>query len=96
MKINSASHANERGSSKDRKIRKQWLLDTFGNGTIAFCGFHGCGETLTFDTITVDRYPIPGCEGGRYVRGNIRPACLHHNCSEGGKLGNKRKKLTNA
>jgi hypothetical protein len=89
---NRTSNSNERGSSTDRKVRKQWLLDTFGNGKIAFCGFHGCGVELDFNTITVDRFPVPGCEGGRYVRGNIRPACLKCNTADGGKLGNKRKK----
>lgn len=84
------SNSNERGSSYDRRVRKQWLLDTFGNGEIAFCSFHSCTKVLTFDTMTVDRFPIPGCEGGRYVRGNIRPACLECNTSDGGKLGQKR------
>lgn len=94
---NKSSNSNERGSSHDRRVRRQWLLDTFGNGTIAFCGFHGCGEVLTFDTITVDRFPIPGCEGGTYRRGNIRPACGHCNYADGARLGHKRKKeLANA
>ena len=35
------------------------------------------------ETVTVDRYPIPGCMGGTYVRGNIRPACATHNYGEG-------------
>jgi hypothetical protein len=86
-----SSNSNERGSSYDRRVRKQWLLDSFGNGTTVFCQFHGCKEELTFDTLTVDRYPIPGCEGGRYVRGNIRPACAHCNFSDGGQMGAQRK-----
>ena len=86
------SHANIRGSAKDRRVRKQWLLDTFGNGTICFCQFHGCKEELTFDTLTVDRYPIAGVDGGRYVRGNIRPACMSCNVEDGGYKGAEQKK----
>lgn len=89
------NNSNERGSSYDRKVRKQWLLDTFGNGEIVFCGFLGCTEVLTYDTLTVDRYPLPGCKGGRYIRGNIRPACWRCNTSDGGKMGSQRKKELN-
>jgi hypothetical protein len=38
---------------------------------------------LTYKTITVDRYPKSGREGGRYVRGNIRAACSFCNSSDG-------------
>lgn len=68
------SNSSARGSAEDRRRRKQWLLDTFGDGTVALCSFV-CGTELTFDTITVDRYPIAGIDGGTYVRKNIRPAC---------------------
>jgi hypothetical protein len=60
------------GSAETRRKRKQWLLDTFGNGQVAFCGFPGCKALLTFTSLTVDRYPDVG---GSYRRGNIRPAC---------------------
>ena len=86
------SNSNERGSAAARRVRKQWLLDVFGNGDIAYCCFQGCKEALTFDTITVDRYPLAGCEGGTYKRGNIRPMCGFHNSSTGAKLGHERKK----
>lgn len=49
-----------------------------------------CGLILTFDTITVDRI-VPGIEGGRYIRKNIRPACAPCNCETGGQLGAARK-----
>lgn len=86
------SNSNERGSAQSRRVRKQWLLDTFGNGIITFCCFKGCTEELNFETITVDRYPIAGCEGGTYRRGNIRPMCGFHNSSTGSLLGHKRRK----
>ena len=67
------SNTNDRGSAAQRRRRKQWLLDEFGDGETCLCST--CPEVLTFDTITVDRYPLAGRDGGRYVRGNIRPQC---------------------
>ncbi|AON96716.1 HNH endonuclease [Mycobacterium phage Gengar] len=67
------SNTNDRGSAAARRRRKQWLLDKFGDGTTCTCST--CPTVLTFDTITVDRYPIAGVDGGRYVHGNIRPQC---------------------
>lgn len=84
------SNSNSRGGSKDRRIRKQWLLDNFGDGESAPCSF-GCGTLVTFDTITVDRFPIPGIEGGTYKRDNIRPACAPCNSSAGAVLGAARR-----
>lgn len=79
------TNSNDRGSSRNRRDRKVWLLFEFGDGERADCAF-GCGTVLTLATITVDRFPIPGCRGGRYVRGNIRPACGPCNSSHGGRL----------
>jgi hypothetical protein len=75
-----------RGNSKDRKRRKEWMLEEFGDGTTCECAFPDCHEILTYDTITADRYPISGKEGGRYVRGNIRPACIGCNASDGTRI----------
>jgi hypothetical protein len=74
-----------RGSASARRVRKQWLLTEFGDGATAPCSF-GCGTVLTFETVTVDRYPVPGCQGGRYVRGNMRPACGPCNSVYGGSV----------
>lgn len=79
------TNRNARGSAPARRARKLWLLGKFGDGETALCSF-GCGTVLTFDTVTVDRHPIPGCQGGTYVRSNIRPACGHCNSSHGGTL----------
>lgn len=75
-----------RGNSKDRKRRKEWLLTEFGDGTTCECAFPDCNETLTYETVTADRYPISGKEGGRYVRGNIRPACIGCNAADGTRI----------
>jgi hypothetical protein len=77
------TNRNARGSTADRRTRKQWLLDTFGDGQEAPCAY-GCGARVTLETVSVDRYPVPGCRGGRYVRGNIRPACGPCNSRHGG------------
>lgn len=68
--------ADMRGSNTDRKRRRQWVLDTFGDGTTTAC--FACGAELTESTLTVDRI-IPGALGGRYTRDNIRPACQRCN-----------------
>ena len=76
------SNKNVSGSSYDRRARKRWLLGEFGDGVTALCSFD-CGTVLTFETLTVDRHPLPGRDGGRYVHGNIRPACMPCNESDG-------------
>lgn len=79
------TNRNDRGSAAARRVRKQWLLDEFGDGVTVECAFD-CGTLLTFETITVDRFPLAGCNGGRYVKGNIRPACGPCNYKYGGSL----------
>lgn len=85
------SNTNDRGSAASRRTRKQWLLDTFGDGQTAICSFPDCDTVLDFDTITVDRHPILGADNGSYRRGNIRPACSPCNSSHGGHEGARRK-----
>lgn len=80
------TNTNSRGSAAQRRVRKTWLLAEFGDGEKAPCSFDGCAEVLTFDTITVDRFPVAGVDGGTYRRGNIRPACAAHNSEHGGRL----------
>lgn len=82
------SNSNSRGSAEQRRVRKTWLLTTFGNGKRARCAT--CPAWLTFETITVDRWPIPGCEGGTYRRGNIRPMCGTCNSRDGQRLAQAR------
>jgi hypothetical protein len=79
------SNGNQRGGSAARRARKVWLLGHFGDGQKAECAF-GCGSVVDLDTITVDRFPVPGCQGGTYARGNIRPACAPCNSSRGAVL----------
>jgi HNH endonuclease len=46
------------------------------------CRCYRCGVLMTEATLTVDRIK-PGCQGGTYARGNIRPACGTCNSSTG-------------
>ncbi|MBB4689798.1 HNH endonuclease [Amycolatopsis jiangsuensis] len=72
-----------RGGTRDRAARRAFLLAAFGNGETAPC--YRCGAELTNETITVDRI-VPGRDGGRYTRDNIRPACGMCNSQTGGAL----------
>jgi 5-methylcytosine-specific restriction endonuclease McrA len=89
MSDRGTTNTNDRGSAKNRRDRKHWLLDTFGDGTWADC-FH-CGIVLDFGTLTVDRI-VPGILGGKYTRNNIRPACMTCNSLDGTSLRERLKK----
>lgn len=77
------TNRNARGGAPERRKRKQWLLNVYGNGKTAPCSY-ACGRRVNRETMTVDRYPVPGCDGGTYRKGNIRPACEHCNSRYGG------------
>lgn len=83
-----------RGNAADRRRRKLYLLDKFGDGTVVVCAGDACTTVLTFETLTVDRI-VMGCDGGRYTRDNIVPKCRPCNSSEGGRVGAARN-LTHA
>jgi hypothetical protein len=71
------NHADGRGNSYDRARRKRWLLSPEaghgGDGQHVDCRW--CGRQLTADTLEIDRWPVCGHAGGRYVQKNIVPAC---------------------
>lgn len=75
------TNRNERGNATYRRALKCWMLATFGDGVTAPCAF--CDRPLLYSQMTKDRYPKPGRKGGQYVRGNVRPACMSCNASEG-------------
>jgi hypothetical protein len=83
LTTNGRSGGDDRGSAEDRRRRKRYLLDTYGDGQTCPCAF--CKAELTYDTVTVDRFPIPGRAGGRYTRDNIRPACSPCNKEDQGR-----------
>lgn len=80
-RANRGSNKNDVPSAAQRRALNTWLLGTFGDGITAPCSF--CQRPLFFSEITRDRYPKPGRKGGRYVKGNIRPACMSCNAADG-------------
>jgi hypothetical protein len=58
-----------RGSARNRRARKAYLLAAFGNGVQCPCIW--CGTTLTFATLQQDRLVA----GGPYRRDNLVPSC---------------------
>ena len=88
------TNRNARGGASARRARKLWLLSPEagfgGDGVKVACAFE-CGTILDFDTVTADRHPVAGADGGTYKRSNIRTACGPCNFADGGRLGNRRK-----
>lgn len=89
MSVRGTTNRNDRGGAPERRVRKQWLLDTFGDGYTAPCTY--CRIELDWGTLTVDRI-VAGCLGGTYARSNIQPACITCNSVEGSALRDRRKK----
>lgn len=90
------SNHNEAGSSRDRRRRRQWLLDTFGDGVHAACYLQvspRCLWVVDIETLSVDRI-IPRDQGGRYTRDNIQPACPSCNSVHGNQLRWAKQKAT--
>lgn len=88
------TNRNARGGAPQRRARRVWLVSEAagfgGDGEKVPCAF-GCGALLTVETVTVDRHPVAGIDGGTYAKTNIRPACMRCNASHGGRMGNARK-----
>jgi hypothetical protein len=96
VSVRGTTNRNARGSAADRRARRIWLVDTFGwrlaDGTGLVCCYRCHVVLLEHDdpeapgqSVTADRI-LPGCRGGRYVRGNLRPACGGCNSETGGAL----------
>lgn len=93
------TNRNERGNTVQRRARRQWLLDTFGDGVTAKCEISWddhCLGTVDLRTLTVDRHPVPGADGGTYDRSNIRPACGPCNSRAGTALRDARRQARRA
>lgn len=50
-----------------------------------------CVSEVADGTLTVDRHPVPGVDGGTYDEDNIRPACGPCNSRAGTALREERK-----
>lgn len=60
--------------------------DTGHKRWFALCAF-GCGMILTYETATIDHYPIPRRRGGGLTMANTRLACQPCNTRDGGPAG---------
>ena len=58
-----------RGSAANRRARKHWMLNTFGDGQKVEC-VH-CGAMQSFETLQADRIDPTGT----YKRSNVQPSC---------------------
>ena len=80
------SNRNDRGNTKQRAKRRAWILENFKADTSTpekpRVRCYRCGIQLSESTMTIDRI-TPGCQGGKYVEGNIRPACSNCNSVTG-------------
>jgi hypothetical protein len=76
------SNKNQMPSAHRRRRLRQHCLDRDGDGTTVACAF-GCGLMLVMDTITLDRFPVSGYDGGTYRRENVRAACGPCNSQDG-------------
>lgn len=91
------SNSNSRGSAEDRRRRRAYLVERDGWPCAGIVLCWRCGVPLLQDddpeapgqAVTVDRI-VPGAEGGRYTRDNIRAACAGCNSETGGQLGGMR------
>lgn len=74
MKKRGTTNGNQRGSVYDRRARKAWLMEIWKSDFPGYVRCYRCGALLDESGLTVDRI-VPAREGGKYTRGNIRPAC---------------------
>lgn len=81
-RVSRQGNKNQRPNSYAGRALKVWMLAEFGDGITVPCSFD-CGRRLFYSEITKDRHPVPGRKGGRYVKGNVRPACMSCNAREG-------------
>jgi hypothetical protein len=58
-----------RGAARNRRARKRYLLNEFGDGKTCPCIW--CGITLNWATLQQDRL-VPG---GPYSKANVLPSC---------------------
>jgi len=88
------TNRNSRGNSEGRRRRRQWLIDTYGDGSKADCWLAVpgvCAGPVTFETISVERVQ-PGHAGGTYRRDNSGPACPPGQSPQGARFARERRR----
>lgn len=82
----SAPSRQVRGNSYDRRRRREWIIEQFAErdsrGRLWIRCEH-CKKRMWARSRKwqVDRFPVCGHAGGRYVRGNVVPSCSQ--CNKG-------------
>ena len=66
------SNSASRGSSYDRRARREWLMQMYGNGRTIPCFW--CKKKMR-TRFEVDRFPVCGHDGGKYTRDNVVASC---------------------
>lgn len=84
-KYRGSSNSDVRGNSHDRRVRRLWIIETFGvegkgkplssPKIWIFCLHCGVRMRAKGKVWEIDCYPVCRHDGGRYVRGNIVPSC---------------------
>lgn len=81
MRTRGTSSANIRGSSYDRRRRREHLLKKHASPTGKTIPCYHCGSPMRVAAgrWEVDRWPVCGHAGGRYTLDNIVPSCRRCN-----------------
>jgi hypothetical protein len=88
-----ASNSNLRGNTTQRRARRRWLVEEYGDGELVACFLQisrRCLYVLDEDTVWADRI-VPG---GSYAHDNIQPACGPCQMRQGGLIGAARRQGT--
>lgn len=94
VKRRGTTNTNSRGNAGDRRRRRRWLVQHFGDGEHVACFLQRsryCLWVLDETNVSPDRIVL-GADGGTYRRSNIQPACLPCQMDQGGELGQARRR----
>lgn len=88
--MRSTTNGNQRGNTAQRRVRRRWLVEHYGDGELVACFLQisrHCLWVLDEDTVSADRIE----PGGSYRRSNIQPACGPCQQRQGGLIGAARR-----
>lgn len=71
----------KRGNARNRRARRQFLWEMHGGYALGYVFCKWCKVRLAVNEFQIDRYPICGHDGGKYLDDNIVPACEQCNAT---------------
>jgi len=77
MSRRGTEHRNETGNSYDRRRRRARIWNALSVDGQIKC--HHCPQLMSKEEFQIDRFPLCGHNGGRYVIGNTVPSCAKCN-----------------